>query len=458
MTNGSNEHQLSVLLGNNKVIATLTLPVGSETGLMLTYEADWVNDGFAISPHLPLSGDFDSRAVRHFLHNMLPEGKGLEELTSNTTISRNNTFGLIKVIGADTSGALSFISNNAIKTNTDFRPITKEELNNRLERYRLTGESITYWDGRVRLSVAGVQDKLNLLEINGEMGFGEGDLCSTKILKFESGRAPFIAVNEFFTLSLAQHAGLPVPATELRTYGGVRTLVIERFDRKLDTTQKRVFRRHIIDGCQATNLPPSYKYERQHGDEGDGRYIRDGVSFPKLFGIQTANQPYYRTQLIRWMIFNILVHNYDAHGKNISFYVGKNGLSLAPFYDLVNIKAIIDEVEKRQQDAPIAQRYAMSIGEYESGSAGHFSDPITAYMLADMALEFGFSPARMQLLIQQTVNAVQAAISPARAAAVEQDISAAELAHLDHCIAIIQQASVQLTEQITLIPDMVKRL
>ena len=290
MTSGFNTPQLKVLLGNQRVIATLTLPVGSETELMLTYEPDWVIDGFAISPHLPLSGNFDSRAVRHFLQNMLPEGKGLEELTSNTTISRNNTFGLIKVIGTDTSGALSFISDTQDKTKTDFRLITKDELNKRLERYRLTGESIAYWDGRVRLSVAGVQDKLNLLEIDGQMGFGDGDLCSNKIFKFESGRAPFIAVNEFFTLNLAQYAGLPAPATELRTYGGVRTLVVERFDRKLDASSQRVFRRHVIDGCQATNLPPSYKYERQHGDEGDGRYIRDGVSFPKLFAIHTLTK------------------------------------------------------------------------------------------------------------------------------------------------------------------------
>ena len=104
------------------------------------------------------------------------------------------------------------------------------------------------------------------------------------------------------------------------------------------------------------------------------------------------------------------------------------------------------------------QHYAMSMGEYESGTAGNFSEPITAYMLADMAEEFGFSPARMQLLAEQTIDAVHKGISSARAATVDQDISTAELAHVDHCIAIIQQASAQLTEQIALIPAMAKRL
>ena len=69
-------------------------------------------------------------------------------------------------------------------------------LNDRLTHFKDIGESITYWDGRTRLSVAGVQDKLNLLEIDGKLGFGEGELCSNKIFKFETGKAPFIAVNE----------------------------------------------------------------------------------------------------------------------------------------------------------------------------------------------------------------------------------------------------------------------
>ncbi|MGL5110057.1 MAG: HipA domain-containing protein, partial [Vibrio ordalii] len=46
-----------------------------------------------------------------------------------------------------------------------------------------------------------------------------------------------------------------------------------------------VQRKHVIDGCQATDLPPGYKYERQNGDEGDGVYMRDGVSGTKMASI-----------------------------------------------------------------------------------------------------------------------------------------------------------------------------
>ena len=96
---GTKLNALDIYIGHERKIATLTLPVGSETEMSLTYEADWIGEGFAISPYLPLNGELNHRAVRNFLQNLLPEGRGLEAITSNTSISKNNTFGLINIIG-----------------------------------------------------------------------------------------------------------------------------------------------------------------------------------------------------------------------------------------------------------------------------------------------------------------------------------------------------------------------
>ena len=459
MTSGINVNKLNVFIGHHKKIATISIPVKTDTDISLTYEPSWIDKGFAISPHLPLDGNFDHRAVRNYLQNLLPEGKGLEEITSNTTISKNNTFGLIKIIGEETSGALSFRGErNAVKE-TIFREVTAIELGEKLTRFKDVGESITYWDGRTRLSVAGVQDKLNMLEMDGKIGFGEGELCSNKIVKFETGKVPFIAVNELFTMLLADESGINVPPVEVRTYGGVRAFVIDRFDRRIMPDNSRVLRRHVIDSCQATNLPPSYKYERQFGDDGDGIYIRDGVSFPKLFEVETANSETYQTQLVRWMTFNILVRNYDAHGKNISFFVGKNGLELTPFYDLVNIEAIAREVQSSQADTHtegnvIPQHYAMSIGEYNTGNAGNFNSPISAYMLADFADEFEISLPRMQLLMSQMVKSVLGAIDIAKEKALEQGLSAVEVNHIDLCIEIVNDAAEEINKEIEQLPSM----
>jgi len=138
--------------------------------------------------------------------------------------------------------------------------------------------------------------------------------------------------------------------------------------------------------------------------------------------------------------------------KNISFFVDKNGLVLTPFYDLVNIEAIIREVQNssvdgtRAQESIIRQHYAMSIGEYNTGNtgntgnAGNFNSSISAYMLADFADEFEISLPRMQLLMSQMVKSVFGAIAIAKGKALEQGLSAEEVNHIDLCIEIVNEA------------------
>lgn len=76
------------------------------------------------------------------------------------TISKSNTFGLIRKLGAETSGVLSFRAPGSEPQDTSFRPVPDDELIEQLERNLA---QLVYWDGKVRLSVAGVQNKLNLL-------------------------------------------------------------------------------------------------------------------------------------------------------------------------------------------------------------------------------------------------------------------------------------------------------
>ena len=60
---------------------------------------------------------------------------------------------------------------------------------------------------------------------------------------------------------------------------------MKRFDRAaVDGTDAASVRRvHIIDACPASDLPVSYKYERNLGNGEHVRNIRDGVSFEVLF-------------------------------------------------------------------------------------------------------------------------------------------------------------------------------
>jgi serine/threonine-protein kinase HipA len=119
-------------------------------------------------------------------------------------------------------------------------------------------------------------------------------------------------------------------------------LVVRRFDRELENAggQPRVRRRHIIDACQACDLPVAYKYERNLGSAEAVRHIRDGVSFERLFGCAelTANKAAARLAMLRWALFQFLIGNSDAHGKNFSFFVRPGGLlEPTPWYDMVSV-------------------------------------------------------------------------------------------------------------------------
>lgn len=360
------KYVLNVHLGKD-IIAKITQ---IDDQLLWEYSLAWQQSGYAVSPHLPLYGDIPALNVQRFLRNLFPEGNGLDELVSNFHLSRSNTFGLARALGMDMPGSL-ILSGEHVLTKPLFRIIPDNELEQRLDNREEL--SLIIWDGKPRLSVAGVQDKINvILNQEGSLGFGEGGLCSTHILKFEKKKLSHLVLNEYITMSLAKGCGLTVANTQLMRYGKHPALLVERFDRQ-KISMLEVKRRHMIDGCQALNLPPEYKYERNFGSSRDVSHIREGASLVKLFDFanQCISPALTKQQLMDWVLFNLLIFNYDAHGKNVSFFVGSKGISLAPFYDLVNIK-MYPEFEHEM---------AMALGDEFDG------DAINAYQLADFANE-----------------------------------------------------------------------
>jgi serine/threonine-protein kinase HipA len=361
-----NESELNIYLGGD-IIAHLSL---QNDQLFLQYSQPWQKAGFAISPHLPLSGEISTTNVQRYLRNLFPEGEILESLLTNLHLSRANTFGITRALGADTSGSLLFLpSGQPLPTISSLRIITPEEIEKRLD--KRDEYSLIIWDGRPRLSMAGVQDKINVtINADGQMGFGEGKLISTHLLKFEKQKLLHLVINEYVTMQLASQCGIQVANVELKRFGKYPVLLVERFDRKI-IAPNEVMRRHVIDGCQALNLPPEYKYERNFGSGSDVAHIRDGASLVKLFEFanQCTNPAETKSKMLDWVLFNLLINNYDAHGKNISFFVGKNGMSLTPFYDLVNIRMY----------PQFDNELAMALGD------DFDSDTIKAYQLADFA-------------------------------------------------------------------------
>jgi len=314
----------------NQVIGKLS--IDKDENYCFKYDEVWIKKGFAISPHLAFDATYSSSTIKRFLENLIPEGEGLEDIASFTHISKNNTFAIMHSIGYDTAGAL-FFGEETENREPIFREILEEELTGRIE--ELESKSIAIWDKKVRLSLAGVQAKLPIIIQNGKIGLANGTLSSTHIMKFQTKRNSHIVVNELFCMKLAKKIGLKVADVELRRFGKHPTLLIERFDRvwKKDFVE----RLHIIDGCQMLDLSPTYKYEQNFGTSRDVEHIREGVSFKKMFeSSKKCTVPAVaQLELLNWAMFNLIIGNSDAHGKNFSFFINKKGINTTPFYDML---------------------------------------------------------------------------------------------------------------------------
>ena len=276
-------YQLNVNYGDD-VIGTLTLD--STTNLLkLSYSPQWQQNGFAISPHLPLNNQHTPEVANNYLDNALPEGEARKLLAENLGVSEKSVYSQVRAIGNDLAGAVTFKPTQESKVDRSqpvFRALEDAELIERLDSKEEFG--LLTWDGKPRLSVAGVQDKLNVfIDAAGQIGFGDGSLCSTHILKFEKRNCPNLVLNEFFCMKLSDAIGLPTADVTFRRFGPHPALIVKRFDRKYMSDNSKVLRRHVIDGCQALNLSRDHKYERNLGDGRDVQHIRDGASLEKLF-------------------------------------------------------------------------------------------------------------------------------------------------------------------------------
>jgi serine/threonine-protein kinase HipA len=136
----------------------------------------------------------------------------------------------------------------------------------------------------------------------------------------------------------------------------------------------------VIDGCQALGLSSAFKYERPYGSGPDVKHIRDGASLPAFFEFlkSSRNPAVQRLQMLRWVIFQVLIGNTDAHAKNLSFFCSEQGCELAPAYDLVSTLAF--------STTTLEDSFSMSIGD------AFLVQELSPYEWANFAVTCGLSP------------------------------------------------------------------
>lgn len=390
-----------------------------ENHYSFSYSQEWADNraAFYLSPAIPMRGaPASSASVQRFLENLLPEGRALDIASLSSHISKNNIFGLVQLLGKEPVGAFSFLAldaeegaaaRSAAEENREpvRRIISDEELNDRIR--QRDSHPFPVWDGKVRMSLAGYQDKLQVLVEGDELSLADGALSSTHLLKPDSQNpmTPHLVANEHFCMTLAARLnfslrlGLPAANVRLRRIPEP-ILLIERFDRtvqwnpEVPNRAKSVLRSHVIDSCQALDLPSTFKYERNFGSGKDVLHIREGVSFERIFSLlDTMLTPATaRAYFVRWAILQLLIGNSDAHGKNLSFHVHPAGLSPAPMYDLVAVNAYGDQIENTM---------SMAYGDVFQ------LDDMTPYALADFAFRTGTPPRQLAREITRMARAIR---------------------------------------------------
>lgn len=306
---------------NDLVVGYLThYPDGKN---IFTFDEHYVNLDPLIRPMLSMSiNDLSEPLVaRHrlpeFFSNLLPEGDLRTLIAAQHTISSNNEFYLLSVLGNDLPGAI-------ISEKSDpFFPASQKQT---IKTKKTNHSDIIYF------SLAGVQLKFSMFKEKSWFTLAKNSIPGDYIIKTPSSLYAHLPENEYSMMQLAKAVKINVPETQLVLLQQLQNLpdlnlphekyayAIKRFDRN---HQKRI---HIEDFAQVFNIKPQKKYDATNYD-----------TMAKFIYTMMPNGSHETVEFLRRLFFSILIGNTDAHLKNWSL-IYKNGITpaLSPAYDFVS--------------------------------------------------------------------------------------------------------------------------
>jgi len=306
--------------------------------LLFTYQQAWLESDRFIPLSVtmgPQREAFPDEITRPFFENLLPEGEIRGAIAKLKQLSERNTFGLLGEIGGDCAGAISLWPHGEKPRNEEgYAALGDARLAKVLA--GMAKRPLIAIDDELRLSLAGAQNKLPVHYDGKQLSLPRGGSPSSHILKPGARGFDHMPANENFCMHLAGALELPVPASMILRKSEALYLV-ERYDR-VRTSSGSLTRIHQIDFCQALNLPSQKKYEQEGGPS-----LAACFEVVTNFSTEPARD---RLHLISWVIFNYLIGNADAHAKNLSLLITRDGISLAPFYDLVSTAIYRDLTDK----------------------------------------------------------------------------------------------------------------
>jgi serine/threonine-protein kinase HipA len=325
------------------------------------YDQRWLTweSTFPISLSLPLREDrYIGASVINVFDNLLPDSDAIRRrVAERVGAGGTDAYSLLAALGHDCVGALQILPDGidpGPAGKIEGKPVGDAELTNLIQ--NLTAAPLGLGEDQdFRISIAGAQEKTALLRYDDKWYKPVGSTATTHILKPQIGRLPNgidlsnSVENEFLCLKLLSALGVATASAEIAEFGGRRTLIVERFDRRW-TSDNRLLRLPQEDFCQALSIPPTRKYQSDHGPG-----IKDILQLLKASDAADDDlATFMRANIVFWLLGAT-----DGHAKNFSIFLGPGGrFRMTPLYDVLSAQPSLDanQIQRKQF------KLAMSVG------------------------------------------------------------------------------------------------
>lgn len=307
----------------------------ADQGVVFSYDDSYRTNksNSALSISMPLSKkEYSQKECLPFFSGLLPEGDVKRRVSDFLHVSESSTLKLLQELGGECAGMISILPENKncsvqksyAFNNENYELLDDETLYGFIKNINV--RPLLKAKKELRLSLAGAQEKLPLVYFDKKFYLPKSDAPSTHIVKPSGdGELSTLSINEFVCMKLAQPCGLNVPNVELKTINNTTFLLEERYDRIVN--KKSIKRLHQEDFCQALGIMSDRKYQNDNGPDIAKIYslIQKECTIPLLD----------TKEFLKYVIFNFIIGNCDAHGKNYSLLYEKGSSKLSPIYDAI---------------------------------------------------------------------------------------------------------------------------
>lgn len=378
-----------------------TLIRESSGSLVFTYDRDWLTweNTRPISLSMPLTEiPYKGRVVDCYFDNLLPDSDLIRKrIQARFSVPSDNCFDLLSQIGADCIGALQLLTQSKMTSIKKIRanPISDNDIAKILKHYQTAPLGMDR-ETDFRISIAGAQEKTALLWHQEQWCLPQGTTPTSHIIKLPIGQIKHAGIdlsesveNEWLCLKILSAYNLPVNQARIVNFDDVKTLVVERFDRRWAKNDKWLMRLPQEDLCQALGVPPGLKYESDGGPD-----IQAIMKI--LLGSKEAmndREKFMKTVFLFWVMGAI-----DGHAKNFSISIEPQGrYQMTPLYDVISAYPL---TAKRQLELQ-KLKMAMSL----KGKKRHYLwNNIQARHWLDMATQCQFPSTVMQSIMEDVLD------------------------------------------------------